>query len=106
MTDTIRGVYNDADKKAFLDELTMLCLKHGIYIDTREAQDRYDLPELRDMSPHFRGYGTHGSSGLWFLLSRPEGPVLPNGVVGVDLGEMSKHQKMVTIAKAKGVVLP
>lgn len=97
--------YDDAAMTAFLNDLTLLCLKHGLYIDTSQAEDRYDLPNIEPVDQYFQGYAAHNSSGLKWLMKMPS-QFVSNGPESVNLGEMSAHERLAFVASAKGVVMP
>ena len=88
--------YDNRAVEDFLNELTVLCLKHGLFISTIFAEDRYDLPEIQSVSGNnFEGYSSHGSSGLVFFMSNPsQVPKQDFMAHGVDLSKMSAHELM------------
>lgn len=95
-------VYDRAQVEAFLDDLTRLCLKHGFFIDTSQAEDRYDLPELDEIKGRsFAGYKVCSSSGLNFLASCPSRLSTYDVAEGKDISGMSAHEKMAFIAEGR-----
>jgi hypothetical protein len=91
------GIHDEEKVKAFLDDLTRVCLKHGFFIDTSAVDDAYDQPyihEIRDVyAPKFRGYNGCAGSGMRYLSSvkGDEGPV---DVIGTDIADMSAHERL------------